>query len=435
MGKLQLLLLSAIAFFVVNHVSIDATTSRLEFDIPQAEAKRSGGRSRGGSFSRPSRSSSPSRNRTPSRSSSPPKNSTPSQNEPASSDRNTAPQGQSGGNTGGRVRGGSFDRQPTATPTPAATPLPTATPAPATVPPVRQTQPSSPNTVIVPVPIPVSPPRPYYNPGYNNPNDNNANTVENSESGAVVESNSPPTTNTAPSSAVSSAGSTNSGGFPWRLLLILLVAGIGVFILWRLLSKSSDRADKELDNDIVTVTKLQVALLAEARSIQSHLTQLSLHADLETPEGLAELLQETALALLRQPECWSHVLSSSETVKSREEASRIFNQISIGERSKFSAETLTNVNGRVRQQQSIEPEGDLDPAEYIVVTLLVGTEDDKPLFDPVRSTEELERALKQLAAISPEYLLVYELLWTPQADTDSLSYDELLTEYTQMLQV
>jgi uncharacterized membrane protein len=70
-----------------------------------------------------------------------------------------------------------------------------------------------------------------------------------------------------------------------------------------------------------------------------------------------------------------------------------------------------------------------------VVTLLIGTEDDRPLFGSIHSTEELQQALQRVAAITQDYLLVVELLWTPQKDTDVLSYDQLLTGYADMVQL
>jgi uncharacterized membrane protein len=145
-------------------------------------------------------------------------------------------------------------------------------------------------------------------------------------------------------------------------------------------SDSNYTGNREIDNDIVTVTRLQVALLSQARYIQDSLTDYTLNADTGTPEGLTELLQESVLALLRSPENWSHVRVNSQTVKSREAASQMFEQISLEERSKFSAETLANVGGRVRRQ-ALPTNDDDAPAAYIVVTLLLGTADDRPLFD------------------------------------------------------
>jgi uncharacterized membrane protein len=192
--------------------------------------------------------------------------------------------------------------------------------------------------------------------------------------------------------------------------------------------------NNELDNDIVTVTKLQVALFAHTKGLQSQLSKLTLEVDTSTPEGLFELLQESALVLLRNPENWSHVLASSETL-SIDKADSRFNQLSLQERSKFSAETLTNVKGSIKQQEAVIPGLAEDPAAYIVVTLLVGTADDKPLFKEVRSAEALKAALERVASIPPEYLFAFEVLWSPQVEEDSLTYDELLTEYTDMVQI
>jgi uncharacterized membrane protein len=192
--------------------------------------------------------------------------------------------------------------------------------------------------------------------------------------------------------------------------------------------------NRELANDIVTVTRLQIALLAQARSIQTELTELTLDADMETPEGLADMLRETVLALMRSPENWSHARAQSETVRSRDEAAQLFEKLSVIERSKFSAETLAKVGGRVRRQQ-LRPDDD-GPAAFIVVTLLIGTEDDRPIIDPqIRSTQELQAALQRIGAITPDYLLIYELLWSPQDASDSLTYDELLAEYPDLVQI
>ena len=191
--------------------------------------------------------------------------------------------------------------------------------------------------------------------------------------------------------------------------------------------------NSEIDNNIVTVSKIQVGLLAEARAIQTQLSEYSLSTDTETPEGLAQLLQEASLALLRTESSWTHVSASSKTVRNREEAQAIFTQLSIEERSKFSAETLTNVNGIRRLQDNSKQ--DNEPGSYIVVTLLIGTENDRPLFGNVYSVKELKQALQRIAATPPEYLTVFELLWTPQSETESLTYDELLSEYTKLMQV
>jgi len=189
----------------------------------------------------------------------------------------------------------------------------------------------------------------------------------------------------------------------------------------------------ELENDIVTVTKLQVALHSWTRSLQSELSELTLEADTETLKGLKQLLEASALALLRNSETWTHVLGSSETISSREEAETIFSRLSIEERSKFSTETLTNVDGKIRQRSLIEGDRDEGLGAYIVVTLLIGSADDRPLFEEINSAQAMQDALKKVASMNSDYLMVFELLWSPQVETDTLTEQELATEYADLV--
>jgi uncharacterized membrane protein len=225
------------------------------------------------------------------------------------------------------------------------------------------------------------------------------------------------------------------------LVLFLLLGGMGWVVMAMLKSgmaskaRPSDLPELELTNDIVTVTKVQVAMTAQARYIQSELTALSQAVDTDTREGLTRLLQESCLALLRSPEYWTHVWSSSETVRSPMEGQQLFNQLSITERSKLDVEALVNVGG-IKQTKTLKLNPDEDPAAYIVVTLLIGTAHDKPLFpESFRTAQDLQQALEKLAALPPEYLMVLEVIWSPQDEKDSLTEEELLTEYSGLVQI
>jgi uncharacterized membrane protein len=190
----------------------------------------------------------------------------------------------------------------------------------------------------------------------------------------------------------------------------------------------------ELENDIVTISTLQIALTAQAGAVQSKLSELSLTANTQTQEGLMQLLQASVQALLENSESWTHVLGSSQTVSSREEAETVFNKFSLQERSKFTAETLSNVDGKITQQQ-VELDPDEEQPAYIVVTLLVGTADDQPLFENLTSAQAVKQALEKVTAISLDYLMVFELLWSPQVETDALTQEELLSEYRNLVAI
>lgn len=217
---------------------------------------------------------------------------------------------------------------------------------------------------------------------------------------------------------------------------VLVVIILGLILLPILLSylqsRGSSQGGEGLGSERVTVTALQVALLAQARSLQQDLNQVALGADLSTAQGLAAQLQETVLALLRYPEYWSHCALQSQTLGGRQAAAQLFERLSLQERSKFRVETLANRGGQIeRRSLPHRPPG--EEAAYLVVTLILGTINDRPLISPVSSVIDLRRALQTLGSIPADQLLVYELLWTPQDPTDSLSSDELLAHYPDLI--
>lgn len=242
-----------------------------------------------------------------------------------------------------------------------------------------------------------------------------------------------------PNYGVSSYGASSGGGF-FSLLVLLILGGLGIAaVLWFLpkLKSSSGLISgaSEVDNNIFTVSKVQIALYAQARELQAELSALSLAVDTETSEGLLQLLQESALALLRHTEYWTHVSASSQVARDALEAERLANKLSIEQRQQLSAETLVNVGGSKRQT-AIQASGlEEGPAAYIVVTFLVGSAHDQPLFDKIQSVAELQHVLETLAALPAEYLMTFELIWSPQDTSDSLTDDELLTGYSDLIQL
>jgi uncharacterized membrane protein len=231
--------------------------------------------------------------------------------------------------------------------------------------------------------------------------------------------------------------SSTSNEMSWIVWLILLAIGgsITYFVIRFFFFRNKAKGvGGDLGNETFTVSKLQVALLSQAREVQARLTELSLQVDTNTPEGLMTLMQESAIALIRTPENWTHVSTNSQSVK-RDKAEELFTKTSLEERSKFSEETLVNVGGRRATRTAAIASLEKDPSAYIVVTMIIGTEHDKPLFGDIRNTQELRTALEAIASIPASHLLIFELLWSPQADSDSLTYDELLTEYSNMIQI
>jgi uncharacterized membrane protein len=186
----------------------------------------------------------------------------------------------------------------------------------------------------------------------------------------------------------------------------------------------------------VSVAKVQVGLLASGRYLQKELNDLAYKVDTSTAQGRAELLQESTLALLRHPEYWIYGNAQAQQT-GLDSAESQFNQWALAERSKFSAETLTNVNNQLRQAEgkTLGAGGELvtadDDSGYIVATVIIGTEG-KVKFPQINDSQDLRTALQQLGAIGSDRLLAVEILWTPQAEGDVLSSDDIMAGYPDL---
>ncbi|MBD2005833.1 MULTISPECIES: DUF1517 domain-containing protein [Cyanophyceae] len=230
------------------------------------------------------------------------------------------------------------------------------------------------------------------------------------------------------------------GGGLFSILIFLAIANFLVSSFRRVRAGDAGEVDSlGYSNPKVSVARVQVGLLSEARSLQKELDQLARTADTSSAEGRAQVLQESTLALLRHPEYWVYGAGESQQT-ALQAAEAKFNQLALGERSKFTEETLSNVNNQLRAAAppaslpGTAAGGELmtqDPGEYLVVTMVVGVEGNLEL-PKINSTDDLRQALRQIGGISSDRLLAVEVLWTPQAEGDTLTTDDLLAEYPDL---
>lgn len=241
-------------------------------------------------------------------------------------------------------------------------------------------------------------------------------------------------------------------GFPFLFPFFGIGGGFGglfgiliFFALANFLVQTFRRVGEAGDNDVpgysnpkISVGRVQVGLLAGARGLQKELDELGRTANTGSAVGRAQVLQESTLALLRHPEYWVYGAAQSQQT-ALEAAEAKFNQLALAERSKFTEETLSNVNDQLREgtsKASLPGSGGQivateAPGEYIIVTILVGTEG-KLELPKINSSDDLRQALRQIGGISSDRLLAVEILWTPQAEGDTLTSDDLMAEYPDL---
>ncbi len=232
------------------------------------------------------------------------------------------------------------------------------------------------------------------------------------------------------------------GGFGGLFTLILFfgLANFLVSAFRRFRDEDNGGLGSEIgaSNPSVTLNTVHIGLTAQARELQGDLNKIALSADTNSATGLTKVLQESTLALLRHPDFWVYGAAEATQTKLLS-AETQFNQRALNERSKLSAETLSNYRQEIRQTSvALMTQAEKDAlafqsasGEYIVVTLLVASEG-KLNLPPVNSTQDLRQALQQLGGISSDRLLAVELLWQPQAEGDTLTADEVLLAYPQL---
>ena len=194
---------------------------------------------------------------------------------------------------------------------------------------------------------------------------------------------------------------------------------------------------RENEDPQVGITQIQVGLLANARSLKQELDELAQSADTGTANGRSLVLQEATLALLRHPEYWVYGSSQSDTAR-LSIAEAAFNQLALTERSKFSDETLSNFNNQLRQADRKPALGGDDAelvpdaaGEYILVTIIAAALG-KLNLPTVNDSSDLKTALQSLGGIGGDRLLAIEVLWTPQQEGDTLTSNDIISEYPDL---
>ncbi|WP_392346511.1 DUF1517 domain-containing protein [Parasynechococcus sp.] len=222
------------------------------------------------------------------------------------------------------------------------------------------------------------------------------------------------------------------GGGLFGLLILMAVAGVLVNALRGVGNAPTigGAATAPVMPHNVNMIQVQVGLLASAKSLQDDLRSLAASSDTNSSTGLQRLLQETTLALLRQPDLWVYANAESGSVPFSS-AESTFNRLSMNERSKLDAELTSNVGGQ-RTMDTSNSAGDADATnEFIVVTLLVASTASSKLAG-ADTGEDLRQTLRILGSTASSELMALEVIWQPEGRGDVLSANDLVTAYPNL---
>ncbi|MES1206728.1 MAG: DUF1517 domain-containing protein [Pseudomonadota bacterium] len=177
--------------------------------------------------------------------------------------------------------------------------------------------------------------------------------------------------------------------------------------------------------------RLQLALGRSARGIQDRLANFAAQGDTSTEAGLAALLQQTALELLREKDAVRYVGGEARGPMSLTNAETAMNGMSLAERSRFQVERVRGTDGRVVRSDAPAEEG-REALELVVVTLLAATRTPLQSFDRPSSPDQLATVLSELGGVPPDAILGLEVVWTPADPNDSMTETDVMTTYPEL---
>jgi uncharacterized membrane protein len=175
-----------------------------------------------------------------------------------------------------------------------------------------------------------------------------------------------------------------------------------------------------------SVGRLRLALLVRPE-VQRALRRLAEEADTTTAKGLADLLDEVVLLLLREAPAWRFGSYEAEE-GSEEEVLARFDAWMLEDRSTY-RETFRHFEGKrveAPYTPKVEPGG-----RYLVASLLLAVRGSLPKPGAL-DREGARQVLLAFAGSTPFTLLAFHLAWTPEKEGEGLTEEELLALFPKL---
>ena len=231
-------------------------------------------------------------------------------------------------------------------------------------------------------------------------------------------------------------------GMVGNLFLVGIVA-LGAIMVVRSLRRASQRGalapvwgNDEDDEGAASVGrayvyKVQLGLGRSGRGVQKRLEEFASTGDTSSEEGLADLLRQTALELMREKDSIRYGLAEAGGPYSLSNGEAKLTGAVTAERSRYQVERVRGNDGKVRRSDAALAVGS-EALELLVVTVLLATRQPLAGVQKLEERAALEAVLGDLAAVPASSMLGLEVIWTPADPEDSLTETDLMTTYPEM---
>lgn len=254
---------------------------------------------------------------------------------------------------------------------------------------------------------------------------------------------------TSPGSGSYAPSHHGDSGLGLVFLVIILVVVLGFpFVFVALMSRLMGAAAKMASGLIpvrgpaiaptggrVDVSMLQLAVDWRARKyVQTKLNELATRTDTASTEGRARLLRATTMALRGVKLAWLYAGARNYAPMPKAKAQQEFQTLANDVRASFRKEIVRAENGRV---VTIESKGVARPTDgpgIVLVSVIVASW--REIFDAdARRAPSIERLLESLEALRPTDVIALSVVWTPAAEDDRMSTDELEQRHRHLVRI
>lgn len=222
---------------------------------------------------------------------------------------------------------------------------------------------------------------------------------------------------------------------------VLLIA-IAAIVILGLLSKLADR-----NKGKANVYRVRFGIGNPGIRPWDELEAMVRRADFTTPDGLSSIVRNLALYVRRKGDKVTHasILGTPKALPPAEAESR-FDGLASEARAAFDREVLRiegdqrkaieNKREAARKDDLTDEDGDFGVNEMFVVTLVVGVDQSVPLFPTsIAGSDGLKEVLERLSGLSTPLVMKVEIVWSPAAESDVMTQDDILLYYPDLAEV
>lgn len=240
----------------------------------------------------------------------------------------------------------------------------------------------------------------------------------------------------------SGGGYSGGGGIPLspQATAVIVVVFLIIFAFGAIKNWLAKRAQEKKER--MTVGRVQLAFNAlKSAGLRDRIETTVRQADVSTSAGIFRLKVSVCAALASELDHVSHVgfLELLDLDPNRGEAE--FNRITSQARAFYDREIVRkDARGLIQTTRNsdkanelTDEDGDFGIQEFFVVTVVMCVDQGPlPLPKAVSGIEDAKAALNTMLTMPPARHIGFEVVWTPAAESDILTRDELLVEFPEL---